>query len=403
MRRTLAVAVLLILGPSLTPVKGAPAGCLIAEGKGIGGVQVGMAVAAALSATGAPVRQQAAGSQVVYSLRAPWTQMIVDGGVVQRISARGSACRTARGVGPGSTLGQVRAAYTSEPVSSITPVENGDLLSYLFAGVAFLIRRDRVESVEVFTAQGLAPAGGTAPAAGPAAPQPTPTRPGASPGPSPSPTTSAGTWGVPSSTTRVEDGTFVVSGTVENRDRPLAVFADVRLFASGARQIGRGDAPVQPNPVRVGGTATFEVRVPIDEVVVRYVVTIRPANSPLTSLAERAWDVRDLQQFAAMVRRVLRVAVQTTNPTPAPNTFVVAVSNGSQLSVASVGVAVEIGVTCRVASGQIIQETWTGSATVQGIGPNGSSQAPVSLSGGVCLFFATWSPTARITDVRLSQ
>jgi hypothetical protein len=152
-------------------------------------------------------------------------------------------------------------------------------------------------------------------------------------------------------------------------------------------------------------------------------------------LARATGEIKDLQQFAAMVTRTLQVDVRSTVPTAGPEGFVVVVNNGSALSIESVTVSVQMDVTCRVARGpggalvaasrgfvlaaapptapppptprptpsRTIQETWTGTVTVRQIGPASSGQSPLQLSGGVCLTFLSWSATTQITDVRLPR
>jgi hypothetical protein len=229
---------------------------------------------------------------------------------------------------------------------------------------------------------------------------------------------------------------LVVSGTVENRSRAQSAYAEVQLAGGG-----QGDAPLQPNPVPAGGTATFEVRVPIDRLVQRYTVVIHPSGSPNVVLARATGEIKDTQQIAAMVTRTLQVDVRSTTPTAGPEGFAVVINNSSSLTIESVTVSVQLNVTCRIARGpggvlvaaatgvvpaapptspptppptprptfapspslRTIQETWAGTVTVRQIGPSSSGQAPLQLSGGVCLTFTSWSATTQITDVRLPR
>lgn len=393
------LTVLLLAGPGPRPAAAAPTACRINEGSGIAGVQVGMPVAAALSITGAPVRQQTSGSKVIYTLRPPLHQMVADRGVVERVSTRSAQCRTVHGVGPGTGADAVRSPYSTSPISVFRRTPEGDLLSYPFAGIAFLLREDRVEAVEVFGADSLGLA--------PPAPAITPP-PAAAPGASPAATTAPGSWSVRSTATRVEGSTLVVTGVVENRDRALNAYAEVRLLGPTGQTVGQGESPLQPNPIPVGRTATFEVRVAVDEVVRRYAVFIRPFGAPSAVLAQATGEIKDLHQFAAMVARQLTAQVRATSPLPDRNGFVAVVTNGSPLSVESATVTVQMTVTCRVAwlqdpTPRTIQETWTGTATVRAIGPRASSEAPLALSGGVCLMFVTWTATTSISDVRIAQ
>ncbi|MDR7418351.1 MAG: hypothetical protein QN178_05535 [Armatimonadota bacterium] len=420
--------VTMVIGEFSGAAIGAAARCTIAEGTGIAGVRIGMPVAAALSVTGPATRQQASGPQIIYTLAAPWAQMVVEGGVVTRITTRSATCRTERGVGPGSTLTEVRQAYASVAISTTTQTPEGLVLAYPFTGIAFSFRNERADMVEVHRADSLSPSG-----ASPRAPAPAGTPPAAAPPepalPSPTPTTAPGTWGVRSTATRVDNGTLVISGVVENKSRAQSAYAEVQLVGGG-----HGDAPLQPNPVASGGTATFEVRIPLDRVVQRYTVVIHPLGAPSVVLARAAGEIKDQQQFAAMVARQLQVEVRSVSPIPEPNTFEVVVSNGSPLAVESVTVSVRLTVTCRISGGpgrvliatagaivaaapptppptpppppptpRTIQETWTGRATVRQIAARSSARAQVQLAGGVCLAFTSWSATTDVSDVRLPQ
>lgn len=434
MRLALILLTLLALTSSPLPSAGAPAPCAIVEGAGIAGVQIGMASAAALALTGPPVRQETTDTQVLFTLRPPWSQMVADRGMVETVSTTSSHCRTAGGVGPGSSLVQVRQAYAGTEVSTLTTAWDAQVLAYPFRGIAFRVQGDRVELVEVFRARRLPPIG-TARATPSPAPSPgfSPTAPGA---PTPTPTVAPGAWGVRSSETRVENGTLVISGVVQNRGRPLAAYADVRVLDDAGQQVGRAEAPLQPALVPAGGTAAFQVRISIDRVVRRYLVTIRPAGSPTIALVEASGEIRDQQQFAAMAARQVTVEIRSTAAVPTKDTFVVLVTNGSPLAVEAATVIVEMSVTCRVAgrpallmaaaglpvaaappsptppptppptpapTPRTIQEMWTGTVAVTSIAPRSTTQVAVPLSGGVCLAFTTWSARARVTDVRVAQ
>jgi len=403
MYRIQAIIALLIAGlvVSALPasVGSAPASCAIVEGAAIGAVRIGMPVAAALSITGRPGGQQVVGSQVIYALRPPWWWMMADHGIVERISTRSPDCRTSRGARVGSPLAAVRDAYTNviPLVSIITPAVDGDVLSYPFLGVAFRLRRNQVEAIEVFRADRLASS---------PAPAPSPAQVPASPGaPSPTPTTAAGTWGVRSTAARIDEGALTVTGTVENRSAPRSVYAEVRAFNPAGRQVGQGESPVAPNPVPTGGAATFEVRVPIDDIVRRYVVTIRPLGQVAGSLAEASGEVRDLQQFASVVARQIQVATQTLVNPPTRDDFVIVVTNTSPLPVASVAVVVEITATCRIPfpAPRTIQEIRGGTVVVQQLRPGASARAALPVSIGTCIDFATWSATHRIGEVRIGE
>ncbi|MGQ0548264.1 MAG: FxLYD domain-containing protein [Armatimonadota bacterium] len=409
MRRIQAVVALLIAGLAVgglaMTVGGGPADCSVVEGAGIGRVRIGMSVAAALSLTGPPQGQQTVGSQVIYALRPPWWWILADHGIVERISTRAPECRTPRGARVGSTLAAVRDAYASTlpHVSIITPADNGDLLSYPLLGIAFRVRRDQVEAIEVFRAERLvsAPAAAATPVQGTAA-----SPGGATPaGATPTATTAAGSWAVRSTTARVDEGALTVTGTIENRAAPRAVYVEVRALNPAGRQIGQSDAPVFPNPVPNGGSATFEVRVPIDDIARRYQVIIRPIGTLTGSLAEAMGEVKDLQQFATVVARQIQVQTQTTANPPTRDDFVVVVTNASPLTVASVGVSIEITATCRIPfpTPRTIQEIRSGSVVVSQLRPGASARATLPVSPGACIEFATWSATHRIGEVRIAE
>jgi hypothetical protein len=207
----------------------------------------------------------------------------------------------------------------------------------------------------------------------------------------------------------VDAGAIIVTGVVENRGQPLAVFADVRAFDGTGRQIGQATAPLSPTLVPAGGTASFEVRVAVDGLVRRYAVTIRPTDRPGVALVTATAELkdRDLQQVGPLVARQLQVSVQSLRAVPTPSGLVVVVTNPTPLPVASAVVDVELDVTCRVGAAggtpRVIEERWTGSATVQGVPPGGSARAPVALSGGVCLEFLAWSPRTRVGEVRIGE
>jgi hypothetical protein len=389
------------------PAAGAPAACAIVESSGIAAVQIGMPVAAALSVTGPATRQEATGNQVVYTLRAPWAQMVATGGVVSRIGTRASECRTPRGVGPGSTLIQIRQGYAGTEIATTTNIADGQVLSYPFLGIAFTVKNGRVDTVEVFRADSLpgsSPAQRT-PAPAPAAP-PSPgtsPRPGA-PAPSPTPTAAQGTWSVRSTSVRVDDTDLIVSGIVDNRSRGQNAYAEVVAFSPGGQRVGEGNAPVQPSPVPAGGSGTFEVRMAITDVVARYVVTIRAAGAG-TRLADSTGQIRSPTIFGPIVSKRIQVQVQARNPNPTRSDFVVSVTNGSGLAVSRVVVAVDIRVICRLTiGGTFVEETWSGSATAAQLRPGGAAQAPLSLAGGVCQGIASqWTPTFRVTDIAISE
>jgi hypothetical protein len=381
------------------PVRAAPASCAVVDGRSIAGVEIGSSVQAALAVTGAPVREQQGGGQVLYTLPPPWALLVAEGGVVVRLSTRSAECRTTRGVGPGSPRTAVREAYAGSAVSTVTRATDGEWLGYPYSGVAFFLQNDRVVQVDVFRADVLAagPPRATSQAPAPAAA-----------GPSPAP----GAWGFRTLTARIDNGTLVVTGVVENRSRGAGVYAEVRAFNPSGVQIGQGESPLAPNPVPAGGTGSFEVRVLVADVVRRYTVVIRPIGTIAGRLAEATREVaaRDMQQFADVVARQMRVEVQTTTQPANRDTFVVSVTNGSSLLVASAVVAVDLTVTCVVTVSvpappvrRTIQENRSGSVTVTQLRPGASARLALPISAGACPEFLTWQAQARVGEVRIGD
>jgi hypothetical protein len=50
-----------------------------------------------------------------------------------------------------------------------------------------------------------------------------------------------------------------------------------------------------------------------------------------------------------------------------------------------------------------IQETWSGTATIQQITAGGTGRAPLQLTGGVCLEFTSWTATVQLGDVKIGE
>jgi len=225
--------------------------------------------------------------------------------------------------------------------------------------------------------------------------------------PSPLPTTAPSAWSVRSATVRVEDTDFIVSGTVENKNRAMAAFADVRVFNAAGRRLADGTGPLQPSPVPSGGIATFEVRLPVDDVVKRYAVTIHPTSARTTILAEYAAEVKDFKIFTAVVAKSVKASVQAKSANPTRAEFLVTVSNGSSIPVASATVRADIKVTCRFTAQtppRFTQEVWSGSVTANGLGAGASQQLPLTLSGGLCEgVVVEWSATTTTTDLKVGD
>jgi hypothetical protein len=225
--------------------------------------------------------------------------------------------------------------------------------------------------------------------------------------PTPVPTTAPGAWGVTSTAVRVEGTDVIVSGTVENKSRPLAAFAEVRVFNAAGQRVAEGNSPLQPNPVPSGGAATFEVRMSISDVVRRYVVTIRPVSAPTTVLVEHRADVKDVKIFGAIVAKAVKATVQARTPNPTRGEFIIDVANTSTFPLASATVRAEVSVTCRFTAQtppRFAQEVWSGSVTVTGLAPGASQQLPLTLTGGLCEgVVVQWSATTTTSEVKIGD
>lgn len=382
-----------VLVTGLLPVASGstPPSCAIIEGTAIGGIRLGMPARAALAITGTPLRQQADGSRVLYVPRAPWSEMIAEYDVIERVSTQSSACVTAGGIGPGSVAAAVREAYAGAPASLSTIEPAGTRLSFPFAGVDFLLRGGRVDSVEIYRPARTA---GTRLLTPPAASFPSPLVP------------AAASWSIRSSSWRLEDTTFVVTGVVENHGPPSSAFAEVNAFNPAGRLVGSSDGPLDPAPLPTGRTATFEARLAIDDVVSRYAVIVRPVGSISVALAQQAAEIRSLQAFVPLVRRKLRVSVEFRS---IPTQFLVTVRNDSSATIISATIAVSITGTCFIRlMDQIRSLSYRGNglATVSQIPPGGSAQTTIPLppdAGGGCQDLAAASTAPRVVDIRIGE
>lgn len=384
---------------------GAVASCAIAEGSAIGAVRIGMPVPAALAVTGPPSSQQTSGTVVVYQLRGAWSRMTAEYGLVTRLTTSAPGCRTSRGLGPGAASGAIRAAYPDASVSTVTPLPDGELLSYPFVGIAFLVRGSRIETIEVFRPEATAPGARSLPPS-PAA-QPTGGSASPAPGATPAPASSA-TWVIRGTSAHVQDTLLIITGTIHNRGSAASAYAEIQAFNGAGQVVARGDAPLTPTPVPARGVATFELRVSIDDVVRRYTVTLRPARLLTVTLAEATGEIKDLKQFAPLVMRKLRIAVEVATSPPGPEDFTIVVTNGSPLPVAMAEVHVDLTVTCRLGQinfpiGRQISEQRAGRVVIQQIAPGATARAALPLSPGVCPQFATWSAVPRAVGARIGE
>lgn len=377
-------ALLLALVPSTAPAAAPP--CLITEGAAIGAVRIGMPLSEALRLTGKPAGQVAGvgRDEIIYLFPGTLTQLTAVGGQVRRLATRHPTCVTGQGVRMGDSEAKIHAAYLRVLVVGSVRAEAGGLLRLVFPfnGIAFVLSAGRVSTFEVFrpevppgTAQ--VPPGSAAPVEG---------------------------VKIRSLAGRTEGNTFVVSGQVANSGRPIAMFAQIVLLGGEGRRLAEDTVPLTPNPVGGGRVGTFEERLPLNDVVVRFVVTIRPMNRPTTVLAERSQDVKDVRQFAGVVDRLLEVTVLGATLDRLSGT-VVAVTNRSPLRISGLVLEVEMSNTCSIQMVDGAVKTFVdqrqGTVRVGGLGPNARVEVPIDLaSRGPCLGFGTtWSTTWRVVSV----
>ncbi|MDR7418352.1 MAG: FxLYD domain-containing protein [Armatimonadota bacterium] len=399
MSRIATVSWLLIsIVSAMAPGYGAPpARCVIEPGRGIGAVRIWMPEAAALAVTGRPLARQTEGRTTTYAVAPPFAHITVAAGVVQRVSTRATECRTATGVGPGSTVSAVRVALAHSAASGHTVAPEGEWLTYPFDGILFFLRAGRVDTVEVFGADRIGAGRATATPSARVSPGPN-----ASPAP---PTPQAATWTVRHLQPRMDGNTLVVTGTVDNRGPAQAVYAEVTAFDPNGRQVGSGDGPIAPTPVPPGGSATFEARLMPTDIVGRVTAVIRPIGMITGALAEHSTDVTARQQFAPVVARRLHVAVQVFL---GPARIVVDLRNGSAASVEAVALVVDFETRCFVEfprPGRFLVDTRSQSVTVPSVPSGGTARATVTPapSPDGCAEFTITSAKARIADLRLSD
>ncbi len=376
----------------------APAPCTIVEGVSIGAVRLGMSAMAVLAIAGTPAAQQVQAPQSVLTLRAPWYQASVSHGVVVRVSTRSPECRTRTAIGPGALLAAVRRVYAGAVASAVTPSTDGELLSYPFSGIAFASRGDRVVAVEVFAAEALGI---------PPPPHPSPVRPAAVPSPTPEAPTPVPSpvplWSLRDLGASVEDSILVVTGVIETRGPPVRVYAEVNALSSRGARIASSDGVPHPNPVAAGRPGTFEVRLRIDDVVQRLVVSVRPVGTITGALAEQVVEIRDLQRFAPVASRRLQVGVQFLAD---PARLIVEIRSGLSVAVAGATAVVDYQTRCFVRfppPGRFILDSRSASVAIPSIPPGGSARAVVPLTAptDACHEFIVVSSSARIASVRL--
>jgi hypothetical protein len=297
----------------------------------------------------------------------------------------------------GKTASAVRGAYATATASVEAPAPGGSRLEYPFLGIAFFLQRQRLVAVEVFAVERLAPAG-------PAGQPPLGGGP-ASPAPSGRPVTTG--WRILSTSWRLDGSTFIVQGAVENQGRAQAVFAEVAAYSPSGRLVATSDGPMDRYSVSAGSSATFEARLPVDDVVGRYTVVLRPVGSIAVVLAQTAAEISDLQPFVPIVMRRLTVGVEFRST---PSRFLVTVGNRSSVTITSATVVVDIEGFCLVRIGKqlrTIPYQGSGTVVVSQVRPGSSGQETMGLPPGVtqegCADLAGATPRARLLTISLGN
>lgn len=374
-----------------------PIPCPVSEGVGIGAVRIGMAAAEALRLAGTPTGQVtgARGQETVYLFTTTLAQITVAGGQVRRIATRHPTCITGQGVRLGDTEARVRIAYERAPAA--LRGQAGAVTRYVFpfTGVEFVLTDGRVSLIEVFRAESLGA-------------RVTPT-PGASPG-------APGVEGAvvfKSVSGRAEGTTFIVAGSVANAGPSLALFVQVVLLGPEGRRLAEGTTTLVPNPIGGGRTGAFDVRLPLDDVVTRFVVTVRPMNRPTTAVAETSQEVKEAGQFAdVVVERLLEVTVLGATLERASGTFA-AVTNRSSLRITGLVLEIEMRRSCTFTPvGSSLPSVPTkfvdirkGTVRVAELAPNARVEVPIDLAAtGACQGAgADWQATWKVLSAKIEE
>ncbi len=395
----IAAAVLAVGLPS--PGTTAPIPCPVTEGVGVGAIRLGTPAAEALRLAGTPagrvtgVRAQ----ETVYLFATTLAQITVEGGVVSRIATGHSTCVTGQGVRIGDSEARVRLAYERAPGSLRGQAGAVTRYVFLFTGVEFVLTDGRVSLIEVFRPEPL-PARVTPPPPGPASGAEAPVV-------------------FRSLSGRAEGTTFVVTGSVANAGPPIALFVEVVLSAPDGRRIAEGTTTLVPNPVGGGRAGAFEVRLPFDDIVARFVVTVRPMNRPAQALAVSAQDVKEVGQFAdVVVERLLEVTILGATLERASGT-VAAVTNRSSLRITGLVLEIEMRRTCTITTaGNPLQPTprptptistvldiRKGTVRVGELPANARVEVPIDLSAtGPCLGAgADWQATWKVLSAKVEE
>ena len=372
------------------PVAAAASPCLVQEGQAIGAVRLGMDLGEMLRLMGSPVGQVAGGQrqETIYLFAAPLGQVTVVGGQVRRLATRHASCATSQGVRIGDPEARIRSVY--ERAAGIVRAQSAGLVRLVlpFNGIEFVLAGDKVSIIEVFRAE-------TLPAAA--------ARPVGSPAP-------AAEGVVIRSLTGKMDGTaFAVSGAVSNSGTPVALYVQIVLLSADGRRLVETTAPLYPNPVGGGRQGNFAERLPVDDVVARFVVTVRAMNRPLQALAESTQEVKDVAQFASLLDRLIEVTVLGAT-LDRPSGTIVAVTNRSTLRVTGLVLSLEMTRTCRnqLADGSLFTFTdrRQGTVRVPALEPNARIEVPIDLQGqGPCPGFrgTDWSATWRIVSANMES
>ena len=393
----IAAALLAAVPPS--PIISAPIPCPVTEGVGVGAIRIGMPAAEALRLAGTPAGRitGARAAETVYLYATTLAQITVDSGVVSRVATRHPTCVTGQGVRIGDSEARVRLAYERAPGSLRGRAGVVTRYVFPFTGVEFVLTEGRVTLIEVFRPDAL-----------PARVTPPPPAPG-----------SESAVAFRSLTGRVEGTTFVVSGSVSNAGAPLALFVQVVLLGPDGGRVGEGTTTLVPNPVGGGRAGSFDVRLPLDDVVRRFVVTVRPMNRPTVALAEATQDVKDAGAFTAVVlERLLEVTVLGATAERGSGTFA-AVTNRSSLKITGLVVEIEMRRTCTVLQpGNPLQPTprptpgtitfvdiRKGTIRVAELLPNTRVEVPIDLSAtGPCLGAGVdWQATWKVLSGKVEE
>jgi hypothetical protein len=212
-------------------------------------------------------------------------------------------------------------------------------------------------------------------------------------------------WSIRSLSAVLDGSNFVVSGTVENGARALNVYAEITVYDERGRILTSGDSPVHPSPVPSGSTAAFEVRLPIKDLVRRYMVVVRQTGMITGSLAERVMEVRDRQQFAPVVAGNLQVQVRFN---PSDLTVVVEVRNPTTAVLSNVNLAVEYATQCYLPlprPGRFITQPRSGTVSVTQIDAGGSGQATIAIPRDQegCQGYTGLGARGRVLDLKIAE